>query len=187
MLDIPPASEAGGKSERLNRLLDMFVILATAREPVSIQLLMSRYPIGRRTLFRDLEALREAGVPVSRGRLNGYTIDKDWLASVASTTPADPRDSMLRLARPGRPDWPLDWPQSVALIAGLNKLFAPEGTEWDKYLNQARTRLLSHLNVVFGRKAGSLLTHARLLATKPELSLGPRATALDAFLTTNST
>lgn len=187
MLNISSVGETGGKLERLNRLLDMLVILVTAREPVPIEHLTGRYPISRRTLFRDLEALREAGVPVSRGRVHGYTIDKEWLASLAPAVPADAKDSMLRLAPCSRPDWPLDWPESVALVAGLSRIIAPEGTEWDRYLNQARTRLLSHLNLVFGRKAGSLLTHARLLSKSPGLPLGRRATALNAFWTANST
>lgn len=71
---------------RISRLLGLLGVL-TSGERVTVQALADRFEVSRRTIFRDLEALGEAGIPVVAypgsgggvGVMEGYLVGKALL------------------------------------------------------------------------------------------------------------
>ena len=62
-------------AERIQRLLRLIAVLQRD-EPNTTESLMKDLDVSRRTLFRDLHALEEAGFPYSHERSFGYRLDK---------------------------------------------------------------------------------------------------------------
>ncbi len=72
---------------RVHRLLRLIAVLQR-NEPNTTAGLMRELQISRRTLFRDLSALEEAGVPYRHDRAQGYRIDKTfYMAPINLTVP----------------------------------------------------------------------------------------------------
>jgi predicted DNA-binding transcriptional regulator YafY len=63
-----------------SRLFALAVALRARRTGVTAQELANRFGVPLRTLYRDLEALQDAGMPIraDRGRGGGYALDKTY-------------------------------------------------------------------------------------------------------------
>lgn len=73
---------------RIQRLLGILCVLANV-EKITVQELAERFEVSKRTIFRDLEALNGAGIPIMSylgtgggiSIVNGYTVDKRVLST----------------------------------------------------------------------------------------------------------
>ena len=73
--------------DRIQRLLRLISILQRDGQNTTAGL-MRELGVGRRTLFRDFQALKEAGVPYRHDRARGYVIDKAfYLPPINLTVP----------------------------------------------------------------------------------------------------
>ena len=63
--------------ERVQRLLRMVTVLQQDESPTA-ESLMKELGVSRRTLFRDLSTLKEAGIPYHYDRKHGYQLDADF-------------------------------------------------------------------------------------------------------------
>ena len=86
-------------SSRLHRLDELRGLL-NAREHVTAADLASELRVSLRTVRRDLEILRESGMPVEsdRGRGGGLRLHRDWSAGRLHLTPAEAVDLLLSVA-----------------------------------------------------------------------------------------
>jgi predicted DNA-binding transcriptional regulator YafY len=60
-------------TKRFNRILQIFFILQS-KAVVTIEEMETRFEMSRRTIYRDLRALEQAGVPITHNLGNGYSI-----------------------------------------------------------------------------------------------------------------
>lgn len=73
---------------RIQRLLGILCVLANVQK-ITVQELAERFEVSKRTIFRDLEALNGAGIPIMSylgtgggiSIVNGYTVDKRVLST----------------------------------------------------------------------------------------------------------
>jgi predicted DNA-binding transcriptional regulator YafY len=116
---------------RADRLLRLILVLSDGR-PRGAQALADALEISLRTLFRDLDALREAGIPVSttRGRTGGVSLPRGWTryASGLSLEEVEP----LAALAPAQPQ----------LQAALTKIVAALPSMLQARAEDARQRLL---------------------------------------------
>jgi predicted DNA-binding transcriptional regulator YafY len=74
-------------ADRIHRLLRLISVLQRDETNTTASL-MRELGVGRRTLFRDLQSLKEAGVPYRHDRAKGFTLDRDYyLPPVSLTVP----------------------------------------------------------------------------------------------------
>lgn len=77
------------RTDRLYALVEE--LRAVAPRPRSATWLAARFEVSTRTIERDLDALRESGVPIwaEPGRTGGYTLDRDRTLPPLTLTPAE--------------------------------------------------------------------------------------------------
>lgn len=77
------------RTDRLYALVEE--LRAVAPRPRSAAWLAARFEVSVRTIERDLDALRESGVPIwaEQGRLGGYTLDRERTLAPLSLTPEE--------------------------------------------------------------------------------------------------
>lgn len=118
-------------SERINRLLRLIMLLQ-ARRPRTAQELADELGVSRRTVFRDLNTLEDAGVPCRevgmdgpRGRANpgggGYRIEKGFHLPPTSLSVAEVL-GLLHLAKATGAQ--RDRPLHAAALSGIYKLIS---------------------------------------------------------------
>lgn len=92
-----------GLGQTLNRLERLYAVAEEIRRhapaPVTAGRLAGRFEVSRRTIERDLAALREAGVPVraAEGRGGGHALDPTPIRAVLSFTAAEVTALLLAL------------------------------------------------------------------------------------------
>lgn len=80
--------------ERVHRLLRLITVLQRD-EPNTTTGLMRELGVSRRTFFRDLKLLQEAGVPYQHDRAQGYRIDKSFYLPPINLTVTETLGLML--------------------------------------------------------------------------------------------
>ncbi len=77
--------------KRSNRLFALAEYLRGRRTGVTVEQLAERFEVSPRTMFRDLEALRDASVPVQgeRGRGGGVALDRSYTLPPVNFTPRE--------------------------------------------------------------------------------------------------
>jgi predicted DNA-binding transcriptional regulator YafY len=142
MTGAPPRATAG---TGLSRILRCFQELLNEPEGVSMPDLCSGLQVGRRTVFRYLDRLKDAGFPLVFDRAR----------------------ATYRLAHTGPyrhlAEWHLNWSESVVLIASMLRMGADP--ELNAITQDILERFRPALNVAFGERAGSIWANARLLAS----------------------
>lgn len=95
-------------STRLHRLEELKGLLK-AREHVTAATLADELGISLRTLNRDLEILRDSGIPIDsdRGRGGGLRLQRDWALGRLHFSPAEGIDLLLSIAIAERLNSPL--------------------------------------------------------------------------------
>lgn len=95
-------------SSRLQRLEQLKGLLRTYEHVTSAEL-ASQLGVSIRTLYRDLEVLRDGGVPVEseRGRGGGLRLHRNWSLGRLHFTPAEAIDLLLSIAIAERMNSPL--------------------------------------------------------------------------------
>lgn len=92
--------------DRINRLLRLITVLQRD-EPNTTAGLLEELGVSRRTLFRDLKTLQQAGVPYHYDRAQGYRIDKGFHLPPVNLTVTETLGLMLlgksAAAQRGRP------------------------------------------------------------------------------------
>jgi predicted DNA-binding transcriptional regulator YafY len=76
----PSDSLLSGFMRRKSRMFAIAEALRARRTGVTAQQLAERFGVTLRTIYRDLEALQDAGMPIKadRGRGGGYALDKNY-------------------------------------------------------------------------------------------------------------
>ena len=95
---------------RTERLFALAEHLRGRRTGVTAETLADRFGVTIRTIYRDLDALRETSMPIAaeRGRGGGYALDKSYsLPPVNSALPREPATTPMRnnCAVTVPPDW----------------------------------------------------------------------------------
>lgn len=104
-----------GRIQRLMRLL----VMLQAPAKYTAASLMENLGISRRTLFRDLDVLRDAGIPIYHDREDGYKINQSFYLKPVNLTVPETLGLMLLTKHFGnRHDEPLVGPA----IAAIHKL-----------------------------------------------------------------
>jgi CRISPR-associated Cas5-like protein len=115
--------------------------LLKSREHVTAGELATELGVSLRTLRRDLEILRESGVPIEsdRGRGGGLRLHRNWAVGRVHLTPAEAIDLLLSLAIAERMDSPV-------LLRGLSairrKIVAAFGDAHQARIRSLRKRIL---------------------------------------------
>lgn len=83
----------GGKAMQINRLFEIIYILLD-KKTVTAAELAERFEVSARTIYRDIEALSEAGIPVfmSKGRGGGISFLPDFVLNKAVLTERERTD-----------------------------------------------------------------------------------------------
>jgi len=110
----------GGASDRLHRLLRLIMQIQSQQRNTAGEL-AGALGVSRRTVFRDLKVLQEAGVPLVNIPQKGYQLDPDFDAAFQKLEPGEMLGMMLlsKVAE-ALPDLPLLRPAH----AGVSKIAA---------------------------------------------------------------
>ncbi|MCL2747460.1 MAG: HTH domain-containing protein, partial [Oscillospiraceae bacterium] len=113
---------------KINRLLEIVTILLN-RETVTAKELADRFDVSARTIYRDIDALSSAGVPVYTNKgnnggislLEDYTLNKAWLSKNES------EGLLLALKTMGA----TSYPEANAIIDKLGSIFkSSQAHDW---------------------------------------------------------
>lgn len=120
---------------RTERLFAIAEALRARRTGVTAELLADRFGVSLRTIYRDLDALREASLPLhsERGRGGGYALDRTYALPPVNFTA---REAMLLLAL-GR--WATEMrvlPFTTTLASALDKVRGALPTATQRQLEQ---------------------------------------------------
>ncbi|EYF01186.1 helix-turn-helix transcriptional regulator [Chondromyces apiculatus] len=123
---------------RADRLLSLLMLLQS-RTRLTAADLARRLEVSARTIYRDLEALSGAGVPVyaSRGPNGGVALMEGWRTTLTGLTRAEV-EALAAVATPGALD---DIGLAAALESGLMKLAAALPAAQQPDAEHARQRL----------------------------------------------
>src|SRR5262245_8982444 len=127
-------------SSRLRRL-DELQGLLKAREHVTAAELAAELGVSLRTLNRDLELLRESGVPIEsdRGRGGGLRLQRNWALGRLHLSPAEAIDLLLSMAIAERMNSPLLLQQLAAI---KRKIVAAFSESYQAKIRALRKRIL---------------------------------------------
>ena len=127
-------------SSRLRRLEELQGLLK-AREHVTAAELASELGVSLRTLNRDLELLRERGVPIEsdRGRGGGLRIQRNWALGRLHLSPVEAIDLLLSIAIAERMNSPLLLQQLTPI---KRKIVAAFSESYQPKIRSLRKRIL---------------------------------------------
>lgn len=127
-------------ASRLNRLEELKALLK-AREHVTAAELAAEVGVSVRTLNRDLDLLRDNGVPIEsdRGRGGGLRLQRDWALGRLHLSPAEAIDLLLSMAIAERMNSPLLLQQLVPI---RRKVVAAFSKGYRSKINALRKRVL---------------------------------------------
>jgi len=121
--------------QRTERLFALVEYLRARRTGVTAEALAERFEVTIRTIYRDLDALRRAALPLAaeRGRGGGYALDKSYCLPPVNFTA---REAALLMAL-GQQAIALRWvPFTNTLTKALDKVRAALGTSAQRELLQ---------------------------------------------------
>ncbi len=112
--------EAVMSTKRIHRLLRLITLLQSGRARCSYDL-MTELGVSRRTLFRDLETLEDAGIPYHHERGVGYRVGRSFYLPPISLTVLESLSLMLlgqtAASQRGRP-------MHLSAMSAISKLLA---------------------------------------------------------------
>jgi len=105
---------------KINRLLEIVTILLN-RETVTAKELAGRFEVSRRTIYRDIEALSSAGVPVymSKGNSGGISLLEDYTLNKTLLSKSESEGLLLAVKTMGA----TNYPEADAIIAKIGSIF----------------------------------------------------------------
>jgi predicted DNA-binding transcriptional regulator YafY len=127
-------------TSRMHRLEELKGLLK-AREHVTAAELASALGVSMRTLNRDLELLRDSGVPIEsdRGRGGGLRLQRNWALGRLHLSPAEAIDLLLSIAIAERMNSPLLLQQLAAI---KRKIVAAFSEGYQGKIRSLRKRIL---------------------------------------------
>lgn len=127
-------------SSRMHRLEELKGLLK-AREHVTAAELAAVLGVSMRTLNRDLELLRDSGVPIEsdRGRGGGLRLQRNWALGRLHLSPAEAIDLLLSIAIAERMNSPLLLQQLAAI---KRKVVAAFSESYQGKIRALRKRIL---------------------------------------------
>lgn len=127
-------------SSRLHRLEELKGLLK-AREHVTVAELSDELGVSVRTLNRDLELLRDSGVPIEsdRGRGGGLRLQRNWALGRLHLSPAEAIDLLLSIAIAERMNSPLLLQQLASI---KRKIVAAFSEGYQGKIRSLRKRIL---------------------------------------------
>jgi len=105
---------------KINRLLEIVTILLN-RETVTAKELADRFGVSSRTIYRDIDALSSAGVPVytNKGNSGGISLLEDYTLNKAMLSKSESESLLLALKTMGA----TSYPEADAIIDKLGAIF----------------------------------------------------------------
>lgn len=112
---------------KLNRLVEIITILLN-RRTVTAGELAERFAVSTRTIYRDVEALSAAGIPVTcaQGAGGGISIMEHYALSRAALTDAEKSNILFAL----QAMQPTGHPEVKSVLDKLNALFKTPSCDW---------------------------------------------------------
>ncbi len=128
----PPTVVAG----RVARLIRLIGLLRSTNQALSVDQLATQLGVSRRTIFRDLKLMQEAGVTYSSVPGQGYRIDPDVFTAQLYLGPVEALGLLLlaKLAE-AAPNQPLFRPAASALAKMIAQLPAPARTVYEDLMS----------------------------------------------------
>ena len=116
----------GGKMQ-INRLFEILYILLD-QKTVTSRALAERFEVSQRTIYRDIETLSSAGIPVymSKGKGGGISLLPDFVLNKAVITDEEKEDilSSLKAVNAVHPS------KTDTALKKLSSLFGESNTDW---------------------------------------------------------
>ena len=105
---------------KINRLLEIVTILLN-RETVTAKELADRFDVSARTIYRDIDALSSAGVPVytNKGNSGGISLLEDYTLNKTLLSKNESEGLLLALKTMGA----TSYPEANAIIDKLGSIF----------------------------------------------------------------
>ena len=113
---------------KINRLLEIVIILLN-RETVTAKELADRFEVSSRTIYRDIDALSSAGVPVytNKGNGGGISLLEDYTLSKVMLSKSESEGLLLALKTMGA----TSYPEASAIIDKLGSIFkSNQANDW---------------------------------------------------------
>ena len=113
---------------KINRLLEIVIILLN-RETVTARELANRFGVSSRTIYRDIDALSSAGVPVytNKGNGGGISLLEDYTLSKVMLSKSESEGLLLALKTMGA----TSYPEADAIIDKLGSIFkSNQANDW---------------------------------------------------------
>jgi predicted DNA-binding transcriptional regulator YafY len=164
-------------ASRVRRLEELKGLLK-AREHVTAAELASALGVSMRTLNRDLELLRESGVPIEsdRGRGGGLRLQRNWALGRLHLSPAEAIDMLLSIAIAERMNSPLLLQQLAAI---KRKVVAAFSEGYQGRIRALRKRILVGAPASERVVASFSPPHRSALAGVAEAFFNTRCIAID--------
>jgi len=118
----------GAQYLKINRLLEIVIILLN-RETVTAKELADRFEVSSRTIYRDIDALSSAGVPVytNKGNGGGISLLEDYTLSKVMLSKSESEGLLLALKTMGA----TSYPEASAIIDKLGSIFkSNQANDW---------------------------------------------------------
>jgi hypothetical protein len=167
---VAPSENEEARVSKLTRVLHLIVLLLARPGQMRVGGAARELGVSRRTLFRDLKALRAAGFRVQCDDTDGgYTLVLDErLPGLRDTL----HELLGRAVDPAYAcEWPFNWKESVALLAALQAANVPAGSEWAGLLQRVSLVIETMIIRQFGDVAASVRQNASLLMNGSDLSI----------------
>ncbi len=121
---------------RVTRLIRLIGLLRSTNQPLTVDQLAVQLGVSRRTIFRDLKLLQQAGVAYTSVSGQGYRIDNDAFTARLDLGPVEVLGLMLleKLAD-AAPNQPLFGPAVSAIHTVLAQLPAPARTVYEDLMS----------------------------------------------------
>lgn len=112
---------------QINRLFEIIYILLD-KEKVSARALAEKFEVSTRTIYRDVETLSSAGIPVfmSRGKGGGISLLPDFVLNKAVLTAQEKNDILSSLQAVGA----INLNGTDSALQKLGSLFGENNTDW---------------------------------------------------------
>lgn len=112
---------------KINRLFEIVYILLD-RQTVTSQELASRFEVSRRTIYRDIEVLSSAGIPVymSQGKGGGISLLPEFILNKAVLTDSEKADILSSLKAVNA----VSFYEADTALSKLSSLFGGANTDW---------------------------------------------------------
>jgi len=113
---------------KINRLLEIVTILLN-RETVTAKALADRFEVSTRTIYRDIDALSSAGVPVytNKGNSGGISLLADYTLNKTLLSKSESEGLLLSLKAMGA----TSYPEADAILEKLSSIFkSSQAHDW---------------------------------------------------------